>query len=314
MPDVHEIFRLATENVRPDPGALERQYRGQRWKVVKQKTGVYALVAGLVIAGIVFGVSALRRGDDRPQVPGSTPGLQEPTVADLAGIWLVDDDNLPFLVRFSTDGTYAFDKIGMLDTSPAAAGTYEVTGRTITFTNGQSQGCPAGDRWAWRAGLTEELRLHVVGLSRADMVGADGCGWVGESIWTRVSPSSPASMQITAEAPSPEGAPPSTESALRGIWLLEESGYLLRFGLDGTYAIDDEGRLGRDPDDVGTFKVDGRGGLTLTSGANSRTCALGDVWVWENVRLAGATLRGVVAESACPNDVGADLTWLRLSP
>jgi hypothetical protein len=320
MPDVQEIFRAATERVRPDPGALERQHRNQRWHVAKQKTGVYALVAGLVITGVFFGINALRESGERSPTPGTMPGSAAaleglpPTAERLAGIWIVDDDN-PLLVRFSTDGTYAFDNIGSLDTSPAAAGTYEVAGRIIIFTNGRSRICPNGDRYGWRASLTEDGRLHVLHLERGEVMDdiEEDCDLAGESTWTRVSPTSPAGTRISAK-PSGEGTPPSIESALRGIWLLEGGGHLLRFGTDGTYALDDAGALGNDPDDVGTFEVDGRGGVTLTSGANSRTCAQGDMWVWQNVRLAGPTLQGVVTDSACPNDVGIDLTWVRLSP
>jgi hypothetical protein len=320
MPNVKEIFRMATESVRPDPGALERQHRSQRWHVAKQKTGVYALVAGLVIAGVVFGIRSLREGEEQPRTPGTMPGTElslqglEPSVDGLAGIWIIDDDN-PLLVRFSPDGTYAFDDLGLLDSSPAAAGTYVVNGRIITFTNGRSRICSNGDRYAWRAGLTEDGRLHALDLGKAVVTDdvEDDCDLVGESTWTRVSPSSPAGARISAK-PAGEAAPPSTEWALRGIWLLEGGGHLLRFSTDGTYALDDAGALGNDPDDVGTLAVDGQGGITLTSGAESRTCAAGELWVWEQVRLAGGTLRGVVAENTCPNNVEVDMTWVRLSP
>ena len=67
MPEVQEVFRMATQKVRPDPGALERQHRNQRWQVTKRKGGVYALVAALVIAGTVIGVGVLR---DRDPVGG----------------------------------------------------------------------------------------------------------------------------------------------------------------------------------------------------------------------------------------------------
>lgn len=315
MPEVKDIFRMATENVRPDPGALERQHRDQRWHVAKQKAGVYALVAGLVAAAVFVGIRSLREGTEEFPTPGTAPSApvgDAPTVESLAGIWLVDDDE-PLLGRFSTDGTFAFDNIGALDTDPAAAGTYEVDGRVIRFTNGQSRICSEGDRYAWRAGLTEAGRLHVFHEDVMDDV-ADDCDLVGEQTWTRVSPSSPSGILIRAAGRSEEGAPPSTESALRGIWLLEGGGHLLRFSTDGTYALDDAGALGNDPDDVGTFAVDGQGGITLTSEADSRTCAAGDLWAWQNVRLAGPTLHGVVTESACPKDVGVDLTWVRLSP
>lgn len=74
MPEVQEVFRMATQKVRPDPGALDRQQRNQRWRVAKKKTAVYALVAAVVVTGMVIGTSALRSGDGRPVGgPGFTP-------------------------------------------------------------------------------------------------------------------------------------------------------------------------------------------------------------------------------------------------
>jgi hypothetical protein len=74
MPEVQEVFRLATQKVKPDPGALERQYRDQRSRVTRKKTGVYALVAALVVAAVLIGISALPRDDRRPaSQPTATP-------------------------------------------------------------------------------------------------------------------------------------------------------------------------------------------------------------------------------------------------
>lgn len=66
MPDMQEVFRMATQKVGPDPGALERQNRSQRRRVWKQRAGGYALLAVVVIAGLVIGISTLRGRDARP--------------------------------------------------------------------------------------------------------------------------------------------------------------------------------------------------------------------------------------------------------
>lgn len=66
MPEVQEVFRMATQKVQPDPGALERQQRDQRRRVAKKKTAVYALVAAIVAAGVVIGISSLRSDEGRP--------------------------------------------------------------------------------------------------------------------------------------------------------------------------------------------------------------------------------------------------------
>lgn len=75
MPEVQEVFRMATQKVRPDPGALDRQHHDQRWRVTKKKTAVYALVAAVVVAGVVVGINTLRTDDVRPGGAGVTPTL-----------------------------------------------------------------------------------------------------------------------------------------------------------------------------------------------------------------------------------------------
>jgi hypothetical protein len=74
MPEVQEVFRMATQKIGPDPGAMERQLREQRRRATRRKAGVYALVAALVIGASVVAVSALP--DDRP----SKPADESPTV------------------------------------------------------------------------------------------------------------------------------------------------------------------------------------------------------------------------------------------
>ncbi|HEX5937146.1 MAG TPA: hypothetical protein VFZ75_05580 [Actinomycetota bacterium] len=77
MPEVQEVFRMATQKVRPDPGALERQQRQQRRSTIRRKVGAYGLVAAVVGA---IAVVAVRAGvDSGEQVPGDQPS--SPTTA-----------------------------------------------------------------------------------------------------------------------------------------------------------------------------------------------------------------------------------------
>jgi hypothetical protein len=77
MPDVQEVFRVATQKVRPDPGALERQQSQQRRSTIRRKVGAYGLVAAVVGA---IAVVAVRAGvDSGEQVPGNQPS--SPTTA-----------------------------------------------------------------------------------------------------------------------------------------------------------------------------------------------------------------------------------------
>ena len=82
MPEVREVFQMATQKVRPDPDALERQHREQRQHVVKQKVAVFALIAALVVAGGVFAISVLR-SDDGPVNIGTEPPPSAPTIPAL---------------------------------------------------------------------------------------------------------------------------------------------------------------------------------------------------------------------------------------
>ena len=58
MPDVQEVFRMSTQKVKPDPGALERQFGQQRRRTIRRKASVYGLVAALVVIAAV----AVREG------------------------------------------------------------------------------------------------------------------------------------------------------------------------------------------------------------------------------------------------------------
>ena len=77
MPDVQEVFRLATNKVRPDPNALERQQKRQRSSTRSTRTRAYLVVAA-VIAAIAIGVLTILRTAD----PGdTTPGASTPPIA-----------------------------------------------------------------------------------------------------------------------------------------------------------------------------------------------------------------------------------------
>jgi hypothetical protein len=80
MPDVQEVFRVATQKVRPNPGAMERQDRHQRQRRTRQRVGGYVLLAVLMIAAVVIGVIATRPREERP---AGQEEREAPTTADL---------------------------------------------------------------------------------------------------------------------------------------------------------------------------------------------------------------------------------------
>jgi hypothetical protein len=300
--------------------------------------GTYMRRMALTLTALAVGMALLVGcgGDDDGEEPEAVIPPEErtaegepPTASELAGIWWVNDPEVfggVILARFSADGMFAIDWRGLLDTTPGAAGTYEVDDSAIAFASEGSDVCTEGDDWAWDAGIPEEGRLNVVWTEEPDEECYVGVG----TQWalTRVSPSSPAGTELGGER-GEDPVPPDDASTLAGIWLLEGTGQLLRLGEGRTYAIDDAGELGVDPADVGTFQLDRNGTLTFTSGPRSRDCSEGDRWVWEQVEVAlgppreveGAlaeggdwTLRAEVTEDACDHAIADDAQWLRISP
>jgi Tol biopolymer transport system component len=73
MPEIQEVFRMATQKVRPDPEALDRQHRGQRRRVAQKRAAVYALVVVLLVAGAVVAISTLGSDHVEPAGEGSNP-------------------------------------------------------------------------------------------------------------------------------------------------------------------------------------------------------------------------------------------------
>jgi hypothetical protein len=218
MPDVREVFDVATQRVRPDPGALDRQHRGQRRRVARRKAGVYALVTLLAIAVVAIGIRIWtaddrRRPTDRnvPSVDETAPSLEgrSPTIDRLVGIWAENEPfgpwGYPIVVWFSIDGTFAFEADGEFE-SPAVSGTYEIAGGLVTFHVG-GEVCRAGDELVWRARVTDDGRLNAVITQDAP---GESCGAAeGATMsFTRVSPASAASRAIAAQSPPGDGGRP----------------------------------------------------------------------------------------------------------
>ena len=81
MPDVREVFRMATQKIRPDEGFVDRQLEAQRRRSRNRKVGAIGLVAALIVGVLAF-VSVVLPGDGEngtPADPGRT--TPEPDVA-----------------------------------------------------------------------------------------------------------------------------------------------------------------------------------------------------------------------------------------
>ncbi len=111
MPEVQEVFRMATQKVRPDPDALERQHRRQRSASRTRKVGAFAVAASIAAVGLITWAT-LRGGD--PQIPAGSPS--QTATGGAVTHYFVDVDtgertpgsttvSDPRLLRVSPDGT-----------------------------------------------------------------------------------------------------------------------------------------------------------------------------------------------------------------
>src|SRR5262245_60105051 len=110
MPDVQEVFRMATQKVGPDEGALERQQQEQRRRTVRRRAQVYGLVAAMLVVAILVAVVV---GQPRPSGPAqpvpinTTPPMGE-QIVDLNGTAVAQIPGIPassFSPDVSRDGS-----------------------------------------------------------------------------------------------------------------------------------------------------------------------------------------------------------------
>ncbi len=162
MPDVQEVFRMATQKVRPDPGALERQRRKQRWRLGKERVAVYALVAGLVIAGLVVGISTLGGRDARP--------ADRPDDGGPAAVEITEPGELP---EPTTDLSQAIDRLTEdVVGNPNVEHRADVRGVDGIRLDAKGQGGPGARAW-WEPAILvgEPGQTLTIELSNRDVGG-----------------------------------------------------------------------------------------------------------------------------------------------
>lgn len=112
MPELQEVFRMATQQVKPDPGALERQHSRQRRRSVGKKVGAFTVAAAIGLAAVLL-IWASRPSDQT--VPADTAPAVNPT------------DAATDVARGFLDALGSFDAEGMMT---YAAGDADITGVT----------------------------------------------------------------------------------------------------------------------------------------------------------------------------------------
>jgi hypothetical protein len=150
MPDVQEVFRLVTKEVRPDPGALDRQHRGQRRRAVRQRVAVYALVAVLVIVGLVIAVTKFPGAGTSPKPAGqnnsvSAPAAEQAVIVALDGTTRATVPNIPLGDwSLSPDGTRIAFVDGREGTLISTIGIDGTGSQRLPFPFGSGRSCGEG--------------------------------------------------------------------------------------------------------------------------------------------------------------------------
>ena len=96
MPDLHEVFQMSTQKVRPDQGFTERQEFRQRRRMRNRRIGAYAMVAAVVAIALVA-IAVFRNGPTSSvpaDVPTPTEGLGPTTLAKGEAVELVGNARL----------------------------------------------------------------------------------------------------------------------------------------------------------------------------------------------------------------------------
>ncbi len=78
MPEMQEVFRLATNKVKPDPNALERQQRRQRSNARQSRRRAYLAVAAVIAVVAVGAFTIMGIGNGNDEIAGNT-GSPSPT-------------------------------------------------------------------------------------------------------------------------------------------------------------------------------------------------------------------------------------------
>ena len=104
MPEMQEVFRMSTQKVRQDPGAMERQVARQRKAARNRRVGAFAVVLALVAA--LVAAYAITRGGT-PEVPGNPDTITVgPDAGALTLIDLATGDVTPLPSSIAAVGAY----------------------------------------------------------------------------------------------------------------------------------------------------------------------------------------------------------------
>jgi dipeptidyl aminopeptidase/acylaminoacyl peptidase len=198
MPEVQEVFRMATEKVKPDPNALERQVRRQRKSSRSHRARAYLVAAAVIVAVVAGAIAILQAAGDTTPPAGSVspaptvftstlPGgaqVMTPAMVDLHGRTTSTIPGVPpdaYSLSYAANGsTVAFiasdnldvDHLGVID---SAGGTPRMVPTPTTLIIGSSVGIgtvaisPDGTRLAFEAVDGGNTDIYVVNVDGSDL-------------------------------------------------------------------------------------------------------------------------------------------------
>ena len=311
MPDVQEVFRMATQKVRPDPGALERQFQGQRRRSRRRKMGGFAIAAAVLAVGVVIAVTLLNGGKGNPGPAVSKPPAKPAfPIGRVAGLWYEDAGS--HLLSIQADGTYAIDDSGTIDTDPADRGTVTVVGRTLVFTSGAgARACDPGQGWVF-----DPLKLKV------DL----GATVTMTSTTTKRSclavPGGATTWHNAAYRPASYSPPPATGSGTPvtaadevGVFVLDGGSIIVHQSPNGSFAVYKDGTVANPPDVTGTWRVLPGGRLEWRYGTADPDlgCTKGQTSISRDEVISPGVILETVAGGTCDLG-GGQAVIVRLSP
>jgi Tol biopolymer transport system component len=208
MPDVEEVFRLSTQKVEQDPGALERQFRRRDRRNRNHKLGAFAIAMAIGVAAIVLVLMTRPASDGRTPANDSSSPTAPPRSDAYAFVDVATGERTPlpwsttdaFDYQVSPDGTrFAFTDFS---DPPARSTVVDLDG-----TNARRISPPTTDalgvRWMTRSTLVYQGRVQHTNQI-GDLFVVDVRSRETMRI-THLNPATTYSIYFMATAPSPDG-------------------------------------------------------------------------------------------------------------
>jgi len=171
MPDVQEVFRTATQKVRPEQGFVDRQLDRQRRRVRNRRMAAITVVAAIALVAAILIDRELPGDRTQPATPGHTNGSSAPQVSTPPGGAGLTTD-VPFAPFRSTVYPYSMGYPEVWSVRPAR--------RSLTPLGLPMQSLPGTDTFGAKvAPSAEDYPVLIVGASPVEP-GTTPRAWTSE--------------------------------------------------------------------------------------------------------------------------------------